>query len=293
MNVDKMILVPINIKSHVIGSEAVKILESCNILGVTFDSKLTFKSHANVMKGRALHHFQTMDKLVGQKWRLSPQTLIRLFNQVLVPKILYAAPLWALRNPNTLNSAINKTIKQALGVPTSSNNSMTENIAGTPPVALRCETITTRFSKKVMQSNDDLGRCTLETLDRKIKQDIAIMKEFEKITHSERRDYSRADVVKYIEFKWNHRIKNSEHNAFIPVQVKQVKISSIAMPMSCPLVMQKTLHKIFLDRCIGLANFAYQCSLVPSPNCHCQKADTFSLNAGDTATPENKDVHEP
>ena len=149
INVDKMILVPINvdatfIKFHKIGTEAVKILESCKILGVTFDSKLTFKSHANVMKGRALHHFETMDKLVGQKWGLSPQTLIRLFSQVLIPKVLYAAPIWALRNLITLNSAINKTIKQPLGVATSSNNSMAEIIAGTPPIALRCETITAR-----------------------------------------------------------------------------------------------------------------------------------------------------
>ena len=236
MNVDKTILVPINVeatfkKSHKIGTEAVKILESCKILGVTFDSKLTFKSHANVMKGRALHHFQTMDKLVGQKWGLSPQMLIRLFNQVLIPKVLYAAPIWALRNLNTLKSAINKTIKQALGVHTSSNNSMAEIIAGTPPMALRCETIIVRFCKKVMQSNDDLKRCTLETLDKKIKQDIAILKECKEITHSGRRDYSTADVVKYIEVKWNRRIKNSEHNALIPVQVKQVKISSIALPI--------------------------------------------------------------
>ena len=75
INVDKTILVPINvdaafIKSHKIGTEAVKILESCKIFGVTFDSKLTFKSHAN------------------------PQTLIRLFNQVSNPKVLYAAPIW-------------------------------------------------------------------------------------------------------------------------------------------------------------------------------------------------------
>ena len=59
------------------------------------------------------------------------------------------------------------TLKQAIGVPTSSNNSMTEIIAGTPPIAIRCETITARFCKKVMQSNDDLERCTLETLDKK------------------------------------------------------------------------------------------------------------------------------
>ena len=121
MNVDKTIIVPINvdatfIKSLKIGTEAVKTLESCKILDVTFDSKLTFKSRANVMKRRALHHVQTMDKFVGQKWGLSPQTLIRLFNQVSIPKVLYAAPIWALRNLNTLNSAINKTIKQALGV---------------------------------------------------------------------------------------------------------------------------------------------------------------------------------
>ena len=163
MNVDKTILVPINvdatfIKSHKIGTEAVKILESCKLLGVIFDSKLTFKSHANVMKKPALHHVQTMDKLVGQKWGLSRQTLMRVFNQVLIPKVLYGAPIWALRNLNTLNSAINKTNKQTMGEPTSSNNSMTEIIAGTPPIALRCETITARFCKKVMQSNDDLRR---------------------------------------------------------------------------------------------------------------------------------------
>ena len=153
---------------------------------------------------------------------------------------------------------------------------MTEIIAGTPPIALRSETKTARFCKKVMQSNDDLMRCTLETLDKTIKQDIAILKEFEKITHNERRDYSRADVVKYIEVKWNRRNKNSEHIALIPVQVKQVKISSSAMPMSCPLMMQKTIHKLLLDRCIDLANFAYQCSLVPSPNCQCEKAEETS-----------------
>ena len=64
----------------------------------------------------------------------------------------------------------------------------------------------------------------------------------------------------------------------MPVQVKQVKISSIAMPMSCPLVMQKTIHKLLLNRCIDLANFAYQCSLVPSPNCQCQKAEETSMH---------------
>ena len=47
MNVDKTILVPINvdasfIKSHKIGTEAVEIFEICKILDVTFDSKLTF-----------------------------------------------------------------------------------------------------------------------------------------------------------------------------------------------------------------------------------------------------------
>ena len=127
-----------------------------------------------------------------------------------------------------------------------------------------------------MKSKDDLRRCTLETLDKKIKQDITITNEFEKITHSERKDYSRADVIKYIEFKWNRRIKNSEHNALIPVQVKQVKISSIAMPMSCPLEMQKTIQKTLLDRCIDFANFANQCSLVPSLNCQGQKVEETS-----------------
>ena len=281
MNVDKTILVPINIdagiiKSHKIGTEAVKIRDSCKILGVTFDSKLTFKSHANCMKGRALHHFQTMDKLVGRKWGLSPKTLIRLFNQVLIPKVLYAAPIWALKNLNILNSSINKTVKQALGVPISSSNSMSEILAGTPPLVLSCETITARFLKKVMQSNDDLRRCTLESQDKKVKQDMVIMKDFEKITQSERRDYSRADVTRYIEHKWNRRIKNSEQNALMPVQVNKVKMTTIAMPMSCPLEMQKTIHKILLDRCLNLANFAYQCSLVPSPNCQCHKAEETS-----------------
>ena len=70
--VDKTILVPINvdatfIKSHKIGTEAVNFLESCEILGV-LDSKLSFKSHANVMKRRALHHLQTIDNFVRQKW---------------------------------------------------------------------------------------------------------------------------------------------------------------------------------------------------------------------------------
>ena len=102
------------------------------------------------------------------------------------------------------------------------------------------------------------------------------MKELEKITHSERRDYCRADEFKYIEFKWNRRIENSERNALIPVQVKQVKISSIAMPMFCPLVMQKTIHKKLLDQCKDLAYVAYQRSLVPSPNCQCQKAEERS-----------------
>ena len=74
--------------------------------------------------------------------------------------------------------------------------------------------------------------------------------------------------------------------------MKQVKISSIAMPMPCPLGMQKTFSKNLLDRFIDLANFAYQCSLVPSPNFKAKKPkkhrDTFSLNAGDTGVAVNR-----
>ena len=159
LNIEETILDPINLVdgnlfSHNIGSEIVTVSDSCKILGIEIDSRLSFKPLAKNKKGRVQHHFQAMAKHAGLKWGLSPKTRIRLYIQIFRARILYAAPLWAWKNLCILDTLNGKIVKQELGVPISSSNCVAGVLAGIPPLDLHCEILRARFLKKVMQSND-------------------------------------------------------------------------------------------------------------------------------------------
>ena len=120
--------------------------------------------------------------------------------------------------------------------------------------------------------SDNLKSCVVESPDKNLEQDIAILMVFEKILNCGRRNYNRANVISFVEQKWTRRLRSSEQTSSTPLRIQKAELKPIALPPSCSLKAQKPIYRLLLDRCLSLANCAYICSLVPSPNCKYQRA---------------------
>ena len=129
------------------------------------------------MKGRAQCHFRAMAKHVGLERGFNPKTKIRLCFQFLSAEVLNAAPVRARKNLHILHASNRNFFKQALGVSILSCNCAAEVLVG--PLDLHCGTLTSRFLKKVMRSNDILKSCVVRSRDKNVEQDITVLKVLE------------------------------------------------------------------------------------------------------------------
>ena len=75
------------------------------ILGVTFDTHLTFSPHINSIADRAASRLRILKSLAGSSWGQQKETLVFTYKCLLRPLHTYAAPVWF---PNVSDSAVRK-----------------------------------------------------------------------------------------------------------------------------------------------------------------------------------------
>ena len=133
-----------------------------------------------------------------------------------------------------------------------------------------------KFLRKSFEKNDNLKCCVVEYQEDNVKEDIAILKDFEKITVCEGRKYNHAKVISFVDHKWTRRLSRPEQTSSTCVPIQQAKMASVALLQTYSLNVQKAVSRLLLDRCQSPAIYVYNCNLMPSPNCRSQRAEETS-----------------
>ena len=85
-----------------------KILEqvkSTKYIRIIFDSKMTFRDHVNYVEEKCTKLIFTLSKSAKVAWDLKHETLKTIYTGVILPLILYGAPVWSSVLDNTCNKA--------------------------------------------------------------------------------------------------------------------------------------------------------------------------------------------
>ena len=71
--------------------ETLKVYPQVNILGITFDSQLTFEKHFEDILDRCNSRYHRLRLLANKKWGRSPSTLIQIYKQCVGPIFEYGS----------------------------------------------------------------------------------------------------------------------------------------------------------------------------------------------------------
>ena len=88
-----------------LGGEIIPLAKELKILGVTFDTFMSFEAHIASMVVKASSRLQIMKMLAGTSWGQQRESLLSFFKCIIKPLFTYAAPIWF---PNTSKSSIGR-----------------------------------------------------------------------------------------------------------------------------------------------------------------------------------------
>ncbi|GFW52903.1 reverse transcriptase domain-containing protein [Trichonephila clavipes] len=121
-------------------------------LGVTLDPDLRFSKHIEQTANKAFVKLNILRKLSGTSWRSRPQTLKSTFCTVIRPVLEYATPIWtpaSISVKRKLNSVQHRAAKIIIGAVSSTNNEKVEQECGLPPLEIRRNLATIKFTNKL------------------------------------------------------------------------------------------------------------------------------------------------
>ena len=117
--------------------ERLKICPQVKLLGITFDSKFTFKKYFEDIQGRCNARYNRIRLLTNKKWGPSPSTILQIYKQCVRPIFEYGS-LSTITTSDTIISEIqrlqNKFIRLALRLPKYISVKLLHDSSGLPYV---------------------------------------------------------------------------------------------------------------------------------------------------------------
>ena len=110
-----------NVPNLTFFSKLRKITRSNKILVLTIDSHLNFYDHFQEMEGKVAKKMNVLKRYCGLNWGLKHATLMKLYKTLLLPQMLYAAPVWARKHLQALNKLQHKALNLILKTKTKFN----------------------------------------------------------------------------------------------------------------------------------------------------------------------------
>ena len=268
-----------------IGGNVIEYVKESPVLGVIIDEDVTFKAHAERMKGRALQRWWLVRRWCNRNRGLSLSTITTLIKAIILPTILYAAPAWCHDIPNAYNTLWYDLLKTACGAISKVDLRALELVAGLPPIDIQLETINIKFMIKNYCLREDILKTEMLVADSDIggnftKSHIDSLKRF--IAHkqgvaSQRAielnelpvntlKYNKKSINNYQAKLWNSRLVNSQepinNSRLKPPPVEQFKAVKLSTRRSHETLILSMLHGHTV-----LNQFRYDRSQVPSPLC--------------------------
>ena len=117
--------------------ERLEIYPQVKFLGITFDSRFTFKKHFEDVLGRCNARYHQIRILANKKWGPSPSTILQIYKQCVQPIFEYGS-LSTITISDTIISEIqrlqNKSIRLALRLPKYISVKLLHDSSGLPYV---------------------------------------------------------------------------------------------------------------------------------------------------------------
>ncbi|XP_039758863.1 uncharacterized protein LOC120632890 [Pararge aegeria] len=77
------------------GGKDITLVKEIKILGITIDSKLTYKKHISNISKKALNIYKQLSRAAKVSWGLNPEVIRTIYAAAVEPIVLYAASVWA------------------------------------------------------------------------------------------------------------------------------------------------------------------------------------------------------
>ena len=282
LNGTKAEIVPINLDGKIpvfnMRGEKCKLNYDTKIPGLTIDDSFSFKTHAEKITARCKGRWKEMGIHCKKKWGLSRNTLVLLYKSLVLPTLLYWAPVWANQNIKKLESFqsfINRDVLETRYYP---NSMATEVLLGIPPIDNVVQNISAKFLTKVLHYQDHLTKRVIQKQKSLtfITTQRNIMKQFYNLKYidlSEDHSFTVSVSRSHILHRWNSRWLYPDFATHLKSLVHRVDIDPMLMKVNATKQVMRTTIELLLDINPSINKFAYNRSLTVSPLCPCKETE--------------------
>ena len=268
-----------------IGSSSIEYVKESPVLGIILDEELSFRAHADKMKGRAVQKWWRVRRWCNRNWGLAAATITTLIKAMILPTILYAAPAWCHKIPNVYNNLWYDLMKTTCGAISKADLKALEIIAGIPPIDIQLQAINAKFMIKNYCQREDLLKTEMllaevDTNTHFIKTQMETLKgyvalisgqtsahriEINNVSNSLLK-YSKVTMNRFQQKLWNSRLANAQE----PIKNSLLKPPPAENFKAVKLNVQRSHESLILSMLHGhntLNQFRYARSQTASPIC--------------------------
>lgn len=145
-------------------------LKSIKILGIEFDSKMTFGLHIKGIKSNIQSYLNILKIISHTTWGGQTTTLIQLFKSLILSKLNYGIIIYKNTNKSNLkiiNTIYNSGIRMTLGAFRTSPAESMYNITNIPPLEIKTAELELVYAARIIRQRDNPASKVIEKLKRK------------------------------------------------------------------------------------------------------------------------------
>ena len=140
-------------KSFDLCGNTIYLTDSSKVLGITLDSKLSFKQHSHDVYNKLIYRWVCLSRYTNRNWGMNQKVLVRLAKTVMFSSLFYGSLIWQTNaNMLELNKLWYKVAKSAVGAVFNVQNAILEVILGIPPLRVTNRILSVKHYLKVFSN---------------------------------------------------------------------------------------------------------------------------------------------
>ena len=164
-----------NLVSPKLGDEPIEIVPEQKYLGITFDRKLTWKSHVAQMTSRVKQLIQATKRGVSSKWGMKKEAVKFIYENALRPVMLYGAVVWGKTTTQAATiRRLEQAQRQALLISTgclrTTSGDALQVLAGIPSIHLKIQEKMMTHMNRILANEDTAKRLNMRSFSTQVIQ---------------------------------------------------------------------------------------------------------------------------
>ena len=139
-----------------IGTQVIDYVKKSKVLGVIIDEDLKYDHHAKTVLKNCWYTWHRLSDKTTRKKGLNSVTLAILFKTAVMTKLLYASPVWLLRNLGVFSDLMSRALLKITGAQVYIPKVLAQTISNIPPLPLTLELITVKFCLKALTADNEM-----------------------------------------------------------------------------------------------------------------------------------------